>query len=60
MKKSYHFVWWFKPQLNNVQASGGCHDFSKEIFRANSKKFGRKYAKAYFIMLFYILSFSDI
>jgi hypothetical protein len=30
--------WGFKPRLNKVKASGGCHDFSKEIFRASSKK----------------------
>ncbi|WP_313433076.1 hypothetical protein [Siminovitchia terrae] len=24
----------FKPQLNKVKASGGCHRFSEEIYRA--------------------------
>ncbi|WP_212948437.1 hypothetical protein [Siminovitchia terrae] len=24
----------FKPQLNQVKASGGCHRFSEEIYRA--------------------------
>src|SRR4051794_8482657 len=37
------------PGLNKVKASGGCHDFSEETFRACSKKTGRKYAKAHLI-----------
>ncbi|KAB2337316.1 hypothetical protein F7731_06795 [Cytobacillus depressus] len=38
-----------KPLLNKVKASGGCHDFLKEIFQASSKKNGHKYAKAHLI-----------
>jgi hypothetical protein len=38
-----------KPQLNKVKASGGCLDFLEELFRASSKKIGRKYAKAHLI-----------
>jgi hypothetical protein len=41
----------FSRRLNKVKASGGCHDFLKEIFRASSKKIGRKYAKAHLIMI---------
>ncbi|WP_213021080.1 hypothetical protein [Siminovitchia terrae] len=25
--------WGFKPRLNKVKASGGCHRFSEEIYR---------------------------
>ena len=32
-----------------LKPAGGCHRFSKEIFRACSKKSGRKYAKAHLI-----------
>jgi hypothetical protein len=39
----------FKPRLNKVKASGRCHDFSEVVFRASSKKIGRKYAKAHLI-----------
>ncbi|RST59831.1 hypothetical protein D5F11_010525 [Siminovitchia terrae] len=28
----------FKPQLNKVKASGGCHRFSEEIYRAELDK----------------------
>ncbi|WP_313432733.1 hypothetical protein [Siminovitchia terrae] len=34
------FHWWgFKPRLNKVKASGGCHRFSEEIYRAELDKF---------------------
>ncbi|WP_185830789.1 hypothetical protein [Siminovitchia terrae] len=39
-----------KPRLNKVKASGGCHRFSEEIYRAVLDKSGRKYAKAHLIM----------
>jgi len=39
----------YKPLLNKVKASGGCLRFSKVVFRASSKKSGRKYAKAHLI-----------
>ncbi|MEC1720253.1 CcmD family protein [Schinkia azotoformans] len=32
----------YKPQLNKVKASGGCHRFSEVDFRASSKKSGRQ------------------
>ncbi|WP_212948335.1 hypothetical protein [Siminovitchia terrae] len=41
----------FKPRLNKGKASGGCHRFSEEIYRASSIKSGRKYAKAHLIFL---------
>ncbi|GIN90044.1 hypothetical protein J22TS1_10950 [Siminovitchia terrae] len=28
----------FKPRLNKVKASGGCHRFSEEIYRAKLDK----------------------
>ncbi|GIN94061.1 hypothetical protein J6TS1_45870 [Siminovitchia terrae] len=30
----YSVQWGFKPWLNKVKASGGCHRFSEEIYRA--------------------------
>ncbi|RST59043.1 hypothetical protein D5F11_014265 [Siminovitchia terrae] len=30
----YSIQWGFKPRLNKVKASGGCHRFSEEIYRA--------------------------
>ncbi|WP_213021438.1 hypothetical protein [Siminovitchia terrae] len=38
----------FKPRLNKVKASGGCHRFSEEIYRAELDKI--KYAKAHLIL----------
>ncbi|WP_313432724.1 hypothetical protein [Siminovitchia terrae] len=43
----YSIQWGFKPRLNKVKASGGCHRFSEEIYRVSSIKSGRKYAKAH-------------
>ncbi|WP_185830440.1 hypothetical protein [Siminovitchia terrae] len=40
----------FKPRLNKVKASGGCHRFSEEIYRAELDKIWGKYAKAHLIM----------
>ncbi|GIN92893.1 hypothetical protein J6TS1_33670 [Siminovitchia terrae] len=34
----YSIQWGFKPRLNKVKASGGCHRFSKEIYRAELDK----------------------
>ncbi|WP_212946736.1 hypothetical protein [Siminovitchia terrae] len=45
----YSIQWGFKPRLNKVKASGGCHRFLEEIYRAI--KSGRKYAKANLIIL---------
>ncbi|WP_185830798.1 hypothetical protein [Siminovitchia terrae] len=35
-KKAYWYSiqWGFKPRLKKVKASGGCHRFSEEIYRA--------------------------
>ncbi|WP_213021668.1 hypothetical protein [Siminovitchia terrae] len=30
----YSIQWGFKPRLNKVKASDGCHRFSEEIYRA--------------------------
>ncbi|WP_212949551.1 hypothetical protein [Siminovitchia terrae] len=30
--------WGFKPRLNKVKASGACHRFSEEIYRAELDK----------------------
>ena len=45
----YSIQWGGKPQLNKVKASGGCHRFSEEIYRAELDKSGRKNAKAHLI-----------
>ncbi|GIN90175.1 hypothetical protein J22TS1_12260 [Siminovitchia terrae] len=45
----YSIQWGFKPPLNKVKASDGCHRFSEEIYRAKFDKTGRKYAKAHLI-----------
>ena len=42
-----------------MKASGGCHDFSGVVFRASSKKTGRKYAKAHLIINLKPLKESD-
>ncbi|WP_313427632.1 hypothetical protein [Siminovitchia terrae] len=34
----YSIRWGFKTRLNKVKASGGCHRFSKEIYRAELDK----------------------
>ncbi|GIN89890.1 hypothetical protein J6TS1_37010 [Siminovitchia terrae] len=34
----YFIQWGFKPQLNKVKASGGCHRFLEEIYRAKLDK----------------------
>ncbi|GIN98202.1 hypothetical protein J6TS1_40720 [Siminovitchia terrae] len=34
----YSIQWGFKPRLNKVKASGGCHRFSKEIYRVELDK----------------------
>ncbi|WP_306430326.1 GNAT family N-acetyltransferase [Siminovitchia terrae] len=34
----YSIQWGFKPRLNKVKASGGCHRFSEEIYRAGLDK----------------------
>ncbi|GIN96307.1 hypothetical protein J6TS1_21770 [Siminovitchia terrae] len=34
----YSVQWGFKPRLNKVKASGGCHRSSKEIYRAELDK----------------------
>ncbi|GIN93193.1 hypothetical protein J22TS1_42440 [Siminovitchia terrae] len=43
----YSIQWGFKPWLNKVKASGGCHRFSKEFIERSSINSGRKYAKAH-------------
>jgi len=35
----YSIHWGGKPRLNKVKASGGCHRFSEEIYRAELDKF---------------------
>ncbi|GIN91646.1 hypothetical protein J22TS1_26970 [Siminovitchia terrae] len=45
----YSIQWGFKPRLNKVKASGGCHRFLEEIYRAELDKIWRKYAKAHLI-----------
>ncbi|WP_213021256.1 hypothetical protein [Siminovitchia terrae] len=40
-----------KPRLNKVKASGGCHRFSEEIYRAELVKIFIKYAKAHLIKI---------
>ncbi|WP_245998138.1 hypothetical protein [Siminovitchia terrae] len=44
----YSIQWGFKPRLNKVKASGGCHRFTKFIEQSSIKS-GRKYAKAHLI-----------
>ncbi|WP_212946726.1 hypothetical protein [Siminovitchia terrae] len=34
----YFIQWGFKPRLNKVKASGGCHRFSEETYRAELDK----------------------
>ncbi|WP_313428410.1 hypothetical protein [Siminovitchia terrae] len=34
----YSIQWGCKPRLNKVKASGGCHRFSEEIYRAELDK----------------------
>ncbi|WP_313428933.1 hypothetical protein [Siminovitchia terrae] len=34
----YFIQWGFKPRLNKVKASGGCHRFSEEAYRAELDK----------------------
>ncbi|GIN91037.1 hypothetical protein [Siminovitchia terrae] len=34
----YSMLWEFKPRLNKVKVSGGCHRFSEEIYRAELDK----------------------
>ncbi|GIN98757.1 hypothetical protein J6TS1_46270 [Siminovitchia terrae] len=34
----YSIQWGFKPRLNKVKASDGCHRFSEEISRAELDK----------------------
>ncbi|RST59206.1 hypothetical protein [Siminovitchia terrae] len=34
----YSIQWGFKLRLNKVKASGGCHRFSEEIYRAELDK----------------------
>ncbi|GIN93131.1 hypothetical protein [Siminovitchia terrae] len=34
----YSIQWGFRPRLNKVKASGGCHRFSEEIYRAKLDK----------------------
>ncbi|WP_313432818.1 hypothetical protein [Siminovitchia terrae] len=34
----YSIQWGFKPRLNKVKASGGCHRFSEEIYRVKLDK----------------------
>ncbi|GIN93823.1 hypothetical protein J22TS1_48740 [Siminovitchia terrae] len=34
----YSIQWGFKPRLNKVKASGGCHRFSEEIYRTEFDK----------------------
>ncbi|WP_185830721.1 hypothetical protein [Siminovitchia terrae] len=43
----YSIQWGFKPRLNKVKASGGCHRFSEEFIERSSIKSGRKYAKVH-------------
>ncbi|RST60567.1 hypothetical protein D5F11_006985 [Siminovitchia terrae] len=39
MNAYWHSIQWgFKPRLNKVKASGGCHRFSEEIYRAELDK----------------------
>ncbi|GIN95398.1 hypothetical protein J6TS1_12680 [Siminovitchia terrae] len=47
----YSIQWGFKPRLNKVKASGGCHRFSEEFIDRSSIKSGRKYAKAHLIVI---------
>ncbi|WP_213021624.1 hypothetical protein [Siminovitchia terrae] len=40
----------FKPRLNKVKASGGCHRFSEEIYRVELDKiWAQIFAKAHLI-----------
>ncbi|GIN91416.1 hypothetical protein J6TS1_05180 [Siminovitchia terrae] len=34
----YSIQWGYKPRLNKVKASGGCHRFSEEIYREELDK----------------------
>ncbi|GIN94974.1 hypothetical protein J6TS1_08440 [Siminovitchia terrae] len=45
----YFIKWGFKPRLNKVKASGGCHRFQKKFIERSSIKSGRKYAKVHLI-----------
>ncbi|RST59636.1 hypothetical protein D5F11_011040 [Siminovitchia terrae] len=48
MNAYWHSIQWgFKPRLNKVKASGGCHRFSEEFIERSSINSGRKYVKAH-------------
>ncbi|GIN91859.1 hypothetical protein J22TS1_29100 [Siminovitchia terrae] len=38
VSNDYSIQWGFKPRLNKVKSSGGCHRFSEEIYRAELDK----------------------
>ncbi|WP_245998294.1 hypothetical protein [Siminovitchia terrae] len=48
----YFIKWGFKPRLNKVKASGGCHRFSEEIYRAELDKIWAQIRQGAFDILF--------
>ncbi|GIN91098.1 hypothetical protein J22TS1_21490 [Siminovitchia terrae] len=42
MNAYWYSIQWGKAQLNKVKASGGCHRFSEEIYRAELDKIWAK------------------
>jgi len=57
---SFSIQWGFKPRLNKVKASGGCHRFSRKFIEQSWIKPGRKYAKAHLIDLSAFVSCSTV
>ncbi|GIN93795.1 hypothetical protein J22TS1_48460 [Siminovitchia terrae] len=47
----------FKPRLNKVKASGGCHRFSEEIYRAELDKIWAQICQGAFDKLLHSLIF---
>ncbi|RST59594.1 hypothetical protein [Siminovitchia terrae] len=45
----YSIQWGSKPRLNKVKASGGCHRFSEEIYRAELDKIWARIRKVHLI-----------
>ena len=50
----YSIQWGFKPRLNKVKASGGCHRFSEEIYRAELDKIWAQIRQVMYCYLHYI------
>ncbi|WP_313432150.1 hypothetical protein [Siminovitchia terrae] len=51
----YSIQWGVKPRLNKVKASGGCHRFSEEIYRAELDKIWAQIRQGEFDAVFQLL-----